>query len=720
MLRLIKNSSIAFIVILLFISQTLSSEEGMIPLSEINKLDLKALGFQIESSDLYNPNGVSLIDAIINLSGCTASFVSPDGLILTNYHCAFNAVQAVTTEKNDYLQNGFIAMNRGEELQAKGVTARVIESYRDVSNEILSVIKPKMSFTERTKAIEKKTKNLIVETEKKFPGRRAEVAEMFIGKTYILFIYTYLKDIRLVYAPPRSIGEYGGEIDNWMWPRHTGDFTVLRAYTAKNGSFDDYSPENIPYHPKKHLQVAPEGVKEEDIVFVLGYPGTTNRHRPADFVSFEEEVRMPYMIGLYEWMINTLERMSLKNRSTEIKLAPQLKGIWNNAKRTKGQLEGLTKLKLTDKMRKNEQILQKFIDEKPDRQKKYGQLLTRIQAFYSEKRKDIASDSIFGYIRKYSILFNIAFTLYEASIERKKADTDRESLYMDRNFDKTKKNIEKDLNNYDEETDKTVFKEFLVRSAQLPDQQQITAVTQIVSGGKNGTIDAFLENAYKQTQLKDLKFVMGLFEKSTEELKLIPDPFLQFAVAFYSTFKQQKEKEKRQKGELDELLSHFIDIKKEFLGKEFIPDANSTFRLTYGHIRGYSPADAVYYRPFTTLKGLIEKNTGIEPFSVPPRLIKLFDEKNFGSFQAAGLNDIPVAMLYDTDTTGGNSGSPVLDAKGRMVGLNFDRVYQATINDYAWDKSYSRSIGLDIRFVLWFLDKFGGARYLLEEMKIEE
>jgi hypothetical protein len=307
----------------------------MIPLSEIHKLDLKALGFQIDSKELYNPHGISLIDGIINLKGCTASFVSPDGLLLTNYHCAFRAVQSVTTKEKDYMRDGFIANDRSQEVPAASQTVRVIEFYRDVSKEVLEVVKKEMDYAQRTKAIEKKIKKIELEMEKKYPGRRAEVAEMFMGKTYVLFVYTYLKDIRLVYAPPRSIGEYGGEIDNWMWPRHTGDFAFMRAYTAPDGSFADYSSDNVPYHPKKYLQAAPGGVKEEDFVFILGYPGRTHRHRTSYFISFEEEVKKPYFVELYQYMIHILEEMSKKDRTVEIKLSPRLKGLWNRMKRYK-------------------------------------------------------------------------------------------------------------------------------------------------------------------------------------------------------------------------------------------------------------------------------------------------------------------------------------------------------------------------------------------------
>jgi len=720
MKRLIGFFLVAFLC--LSLSFFLHPEEGMIPLSEIHKLNLKALGFQLESTELYNPNGISLIDGIINLRGCTASFVSPDGLILTNYHCAFPAIQSVTTKEKDYMRDGFTTDNRSQEVRAENYTVRVIESYRDVSKEVLSVVKEKMDFAQRTKAIEKKIKEIELEIEKKYPGRRAEVAEMFMGKTYVLFVYTYLKDVRLVYAPPRSIGEFGGEIDNWMWPRHTGDFAFLRAYTAPDGSFADYSPDNVPYHPKKYLQLAPEGVKEEDFVFILGYPGRTNRHRTSYFIAFEEDVVKPYIVNLYRYMINILEEMSKKDRTVEIKLSSRLTGLWNGMKRNQGQLKGMKNLKLAQRRKEKENELQQFIDADPKRREKYGNLLQQLKSFYDEKRKDAGYDLLLENFLKSSTLLNNAYKVYEASIERAKEDTERESDYMGRNFDRTLQRMKQDLRNYYEPVDKIFLKGMFLRAIKLKekDYPSIPAVEEIIknSADVEKAMDAFIETAYQSSRLNDESYMMDLLKKTTGELDQVEDPFIGLARGLYPAYKNQKDKEKRQKGQLDQLLSQLIDVKKEFAGKDFIPDANSTLRLTYGHIRRYSPADAVIYTPFTTLAGVVEKHTGEEPFIAPQKLIDLYKAKDFGKYVHPGLKDVPVAMLYDTDTTGGNSGSPVLNAKGQLVGLNFDRVFEATINDYAWDESYSRSIGVDVRYILWFLDKFGEAHHLLKEMKV--
>jgi hypothetical protein len=703
----------------------LGAEEGMFPLSEIHKLDLKARGFAIESAELYNPKGVSLIDGIIDLDGCTASFVSADGLILTNYHCAFGAIQSLTTTENDYLRDGFYAAGPGAELPAPRYTVRLIESYRDVSREVLSVIGKKMTHAERSRAVEEKIKRLEVDVEKANPGRRAEVAEMFRGKTYVLFIYNYIKDVRLVYAPPRAIGEFGGEADNWMWPRHTGDFAFMRAYVAPDGSNADYAPQNVPFRPRKHLPIAAAGVQAGDFVFALGYPGSTHRHKSSHYLAFEEEVRLPFIVDLFRWIIDVKEKMSAGDRATAIKLSSSLKGLWNTLTRSLGQLKGLKDLRLADKRRGDEAALQRFIAADPVRRRKYGSLLGDLGSAYADMRVRAPRDMVLVNLvsSRTSTLLGNAFRICEASFERGKADTQREEAYMDRNFNMTEKRMTMALRDYYKPAEKAVLKEMLRRAAALPSGRAIAAVKALAGDGDpDKAIDAFLEKAFAATRLKDPQTVSAWLRKPAAELKALDDPFITLAFALYPDYREMKEAEKREKGILDPLLAQLVDVKSEFLGKDFIPDANGTLRLTYGRVRGYSPADAVLMEPFTTLGGMVEKNAahpGSADYAAPQKLRDLAAARDHGAYAHPELGDVPVAMLYDMDTTGGNSGSPVFNARGELVGLNFDRVYEATINDFAWDKSYSRSIGVDVRFILWSLAKFSNATRLLTEMGVK-
>ncbi|MBD3287614.1 S46 family peptidase, partial [candidate division KSB1 bacterium] len=349
------------IVSILLTSMYGAAEEGMYPMSEIHKLNLEQQGLEIPVSDIYNTDDISLIDGICRVGGCTGSFVSEDGLILTNHHCAYRAVQAASTTEKDYIKNGFLAKDRSAEIEAKNYTVRITESYQDVSDDVLSVVNEDMNFFERTKAIEQKIKEIEKSAEDQNPGKRANVSEMFTGKTYVLFIYTYLKDLRLVYAPPRSIGEFGGEEDNWMWPRHTGDFSFMRAYTAPDGSSAEYSPENVPFHPKQYLQVAPEGVNDGDFVFIFGYPGRTYRHRTSYYIAFEEQVRMPWVVDLYNWLISLMKEMGENDREVALKHLSRIKGLSNVEKNYRGKLLGLKRLDLVEQKRLEEQELMEYI-----------------------------------------------------------------------------------------------------------------------------------------------------------------------------------------------------------------------------------------------------------------------------------------------------------------------------------------------------------------------
>ncbi len=692
-------------------------DEGMYPVSEILKLDLRSKGLAIDPEEIYSKDK-SLVFAIVSV-GATGSFVSADGLLVTNHHVAFGAVQAASTQENDYLRNGFLARTKAEEIQAKGMTARITESFLDVSAEVLGAVTPNMDFALRTKAVEKRIKEIVARAEKENPGKRAEVAEMFIGKTYILFVYTYLKDIRLVYVPPRSIGEFGGEVDNWMWPRHTGDFSFLRAYVSVDGSPADYSPDNVPFKPKRYLKLNPRGVSEGDFIFLLGYPGRTYRHYAASYLAYEDDVRMPYVADWYAWQIDLMEKMGARDRGVALRHAARIKGLANTMKNYRGKLQGMKRLGLVERRRQEEKSLQTFIEADEKRRAQYGTVLAEIEKVYDEMRPRAEAGMILDYLRSSVNMLSWACTVNEAALELQKPDLERESAYMERNFAQTKQRLLLALRNYYEPTDKAIFTELLKRASRLPDSYRIKALDGIFkSGFSEAAIGSYVEKVYAASRLNDPNFVAEILGGTPEKVAGIQDPFIDLAKGIYPEVLEARERQRVQRGALATLYAHLSDVKELYQGKAFIPDANGTLRLTYGRIKGYSPADAVDYRPFTTLGGVLDKTTGIEPFDTPPALASLFKARNFGGFEQPQLQDVPVCMLYDADTTGGNSGSPVLNARGELVGINFDRTYEATINDYAWSEQYSRSIAVDIRYVLWVTQKFAGADFLLKELGI--
>ncbi len=702
-----------------FLPLLLLADEGMYPLSEIHKLDLQKAGLHITATDIFNENGISLVDAIVQIGGCTGSFVSPQGLILTNHHCAYGAAQRASSTEHDYIQNGFLAADQSREIEAKGYTVRITESYRDVSAEILKGISDKTGPVERTEIIEKNSKQLVKQTEAENPGKRAEVAEMFIGKTYVLFIYTYIRDVRMVYVPPRSIGEFGGDEDNWEWPRHNADFSFLRAYMAPDGSPADYSPDNVPFQPKNFLQIDPAGASEGDLVFILGYPGRTFRHRSAAFLRFEETSRMPLVVEWYQRYMELMRTNSSLSRDVAIRHLNRIKGLANTEKNYRGKLQGMKRLGLTAKRQAEEQDLQNFVLADKSLDKSYGTVLADLNQHFNDQAASFEAEFLLGQLRSAAILPAIARSLIKAGVERVKTDLERESAYMDRNYDRTKHGLLMNLNNFYAPTDQAILTMILQRLAELPASELLNPVQDwIRDNGGSSRLPTAVEELYTKTQLTDPVEIDRLLSLAETGQLPATDPMILFFSGLNDSYKALDDLSDRRKGEINRLAGKLTEMRRLYLQKDFIPDANGTFRLTYGYVRGYQPRDAVYKKPFTTLSGVIEKTTGTEPFDTPQALIELYKKSKSRRFFNQNLNDIPTAMLYTTDTTGGNSGSPVLNADGRLVGLNFDRTFEATINDFAWSESYSRSIGADIRYILWITGEFAGASHLLREMNL--
>jgi len=717
----------------LFVSFTCTSQadEGMFPMSELGKLDLNAKGIELTAEELFNPKGLSLVDGVCRVNGCTGSFVSPLGLIITNHHCAYDAIQKASSPTRDLLANGFSAASLAEEIPAPDYQVRVTEDYRDVSVQVLAAVTADMSNLDRKKAIDKRAKELEAEAEKANQGLRAEVAEMFAGKTYVLFLYTYLKDVRLVFAPPQSVGNFGGEVDNWEWPRHTGDFSFMRVYTAPDGSSATFSKDNVPYKPKRFVQVDPKGVNENDVVFLLGYPGRTARHKTASFLKFEQNVRLPTIIDLYQWQIAVMTQAGAEDRSVEIKQASRIKSLANVEKRSRGQLQGLIRASIVPTREKQEAELQSFINSDPARKATYGNLLREIESVYSEMAASAPLDIHLDQLRSACRAVSFGFFVYDAAVERAKPDLDREATYMDRNYTDSIQKLKTSMADFHAPTDQTILAGVLQRLAKISAASEVPALKALLA--EPTKIDAQAARLISKTKLGDVAFIETCLAQSAAELAKSTDPLLQLVVQLYPTFLKSRETDKAREGRLGQLYGPLIDIKQKFLERDFVPDANSTLRLTSGRVRSYSPSDAVVKMPITTLRGVLEKTTGIEPFDTPAAVIEKYNSGNDQRFRSAvvnsaavnsatlnGLsaNDVPVAILYDTDTTGGNSGSPVFNSRGNLVGVNFDRCFEATINDFAWNTDYSRSIGVDIRYVLWITGVAYGAEHLLNEMGV--
>lgn len=694
-------------------------DEGMFPLSELGRAGLKKAGLKISEKEIYNPGQVGLVDALVQVSGCTGSFVSPNGLIVTNHHCAFSAVQLASSPEFNYLKNGFVANNLEQEIEAKGLTIRITDSYSDVSEEILNAVSAVSDPVERINTINKKRAEIAQKAEAQDPTIKAEVSEMFIGKTYVLFRYKTIEDVRLVYIPRQDIGEFGGETDNWVWPRHTGDFSFLRAYVAPDGSSAKYSSKNVPYKPKKHLKINPQGVNENDFVFILGYPGRTFRHRPAQYIEYQQKFLLPYTSNLYDFQNQQMLKAGKDNVSTELALATRVKRNANVLKNYRGKLKGLHNIDLITKKRKEDEQLAQFINSKPELKSRYGSLMHDIDQHYRAVFEIAEKELWFNNMYSSTSLLRAANAInnFKSAILKQNGLKAQEEFFA-LNIREVKRHLDAIYASYNLTVDKAIAERMVKDAYLFEGANQLTYISKQGFPSADAAANA-VSASIDKSKLNDKELLYSTVLKDFQSIKNYNDDLLSAQKELDIELTAFNAEQKRREGVLNRLMGDYVAVKEKFQAKSFIPDANSTLRLTFGNIKGYSPVDATYMKPFTTIKGLIEKgNSGLEEFSYPESIKTAWLAQNFGAYAKKELNDVPVNMLYNMDTTGGNSGSPIMNAYGELIGVNFDRSYDATINDFAWNEDYSRSIGVDIRYVLWIADKIDNAQFILKEMGI--
>ena len=672
-------------------------------------------GLELSAKEIYDPKAPSISDAIIQLGGGTASFVSIDGLIVTNHHVAFGALQRTSSVKSDYINEGFLAANISEEIPAPGYEALVLLDVKDVSKKVLKSVKKDMSDQERYKAVEMVSKELVAKAEK---GKDvyAQVKDIYGGSKYYLYTYFKIKDIRIVYAPPRSIGEYGGDIDNWMWPRHTGDFSFMRAYVAPDGKSAEYAEDNVPYHPKKYLPISMAPLKEDDITMVVGYPGSTKRYRTSYSIDFHVNMYYPTSIKMYKDIIDILDEEMLRGRSVEIKLAGMHKGLNNGYKNNLGMLEGLKKSNLLAEKMKDEKMLRRYLEANPDLQEKYGHVLDEIKAQYDDYLTYWEQNRMMGIVGYISSPMRSSYTIYKWAKEQEKDDMDRDPGYQNRDEPRVRKRLELSDLSYDEQTDERILGHFLLQFANT-DQTQ-GSIDGIAPEMTKAEIDEMLAAMYGGTKVTNKEERMKMFGMSVNELNALNDPFIEFAAKIYVQREKLEERNEAFSGALQKLRPQLMELREKYRGGLLYPDANFTVRVSVGQVKGYSPADAIDYHWMTTLSGLVAKTTGEEPFDTPQKLADLEAARDFGDYADAATGDMPVCFLSTDDVTGGNSGSPILNGRGEIIGLVFDGNYEAISADYQFIPGMTRTINVDSRFVLFILDKFAGANNVLDELKI--
>ncbi len=716
------------VAVLLVPLSALRAEEGMWMPQQIPALAsrLQALGFKGDSKEFADLTGQPM-GAIVSLGGCTASFVSPDGLIATNHHCVTGGLQFNSTPQRDLLRDGYLAGTREDELSnGPGSRVYVTTSVKEVTDAITGGIDPKSADRQRYDTIERRIKERVAACEK--GGLRCTVASFFEGLKYFEIAQLEIRDVRLVYAPAEGIGVFGGETDNWRWPRQTGDWSFLRAYIGKDGKPAPFAKDNVSYKPAHWLKVSTEGAKAGELVFVVGYPGRTQRHQTYGEVRETTEWAFPRAIRLAQEQLAIIDTLTRDNKALALKLAGRIQGLNNGLTNQKGMLEGLVKGGSLALKEAQEKELTAWIAADPARQKKYGDILPALNALQAEGEKTRERDAALGTLSGSSSYLGAAQTLYRLSIQRPKNDLDRDPGYQERDWGRLREAQERLQRTIDPVADRALLRWALLAAAALPADQRIEPLDGAagLSAGMAGAdaqkaVDAFLDGLYASTKLGDREFRLSLMDKSTAELDATRDPFIELARKFEPLNESLRERAKNRAGAYARLRPRYMEALLARAGGLVAPDANSTLRVTYGQVKGVDARDGLFYKPHTTLEGIVEKNTGEGEFNAPPKQLEAIKTLRAGKktpYLDPALKDVPVNFLSTVDTTGGNSGSPTLNGKGELVGLLFDGTYESVASNFLFDQVKTRSIHVDSRYMLWNMTEVDGAGRLLKEMGI--
>ncbi|MCH7423705.1 S46 family peptidase [Shewanella sp. MM_2022_3] len=683
--------------------------------------ELKAKGLEIDAKSISKLTEFPM-NAVISLGGCTASFVSPKGLVVTNHHCAYGSIQYNSTAEKNLLQDGFLAKTFADELPAApGSRVYVTEDVTNVTERVKAGLENKTG-REFYQGIENQEKALVAECEKD-EGYRCQVYSFHGGLEYYLVKQLEIRDVRLVYNPAGSVGKYGGDIDNWMWPRHTGDYSFYRAYVSKNGKPAEFSADNVPYEPKSFLKVSAKGVSEGDFVMVAGYPGRTNRYRTATEVQNEFEWAYPEGKMLRERFIEIIKATAPEGSDERIKYESQIAGLANYAKNFTSMIEFYGKSTMLADRKALEAKLAEWIAKDRSREAKYGKTLAELDALIAKSKAHQERDMILSYISSTTML-PTATNLYRLAHEKQLPDMQREPGFQDRDMTRFKASMERIDRRYAASVDKAILLDMLKRYAALPEAQRLPAMDKafgIDNKVNEAKLAKTLDKMYAKTELGNKDVRLAWMEKSVDDFKASKDPFIQFAVAMYDTNMSEEKKEKELDGEMMKIRPQYMDAIIAYnleQGKPVYADANSSLRVTVGHVKGYSPKDGLVAVPFTRLEGIVQKDTGIDPFDAPKKQLELIKQKQYGDFYMKSIDSVPVNFLSTLDTTGGNSGSPTLNGRAELVGLLFDGVYESIIGGWAFDNEINRSIHVDSRYMLWVMKYLDGADNLLAEMEI--
>jgi hypothetical protein len=712
-----KRITLLLFCIITFLSAT--AQEGMWMLTQLGQLDLAKKGLMIPVEKIYSPDKPCLANAILLLGGGTASFVSPDGLVVTNHHVAYTALQRASSVDNNYLTNGFLAKERSSEIQAPGYQARLMMEMKDVTADVLASVKGITDPVEKDKKVNSKIAEMAEAIRKKGEDTEAVIVPMYNGKQYIMYTYKVFKDIRIVYAPPLAIGNYGGEIDNWMWPRHTGDFSFVRVYVSPDGLGREYSADNVPYKPKTWLKVAQSNLKEGDFNFIMGYPGSTTRYRTSNSVRWNLNYNYPFSVENYRDIISLSDELTKNDPAGALKMASLTRGLANAMKNYQGNIDGMKKTHFLDNKLNFEKEFMAWANGTPERKAKYGDILSKIKDQYDIIGKTKDRDQVFTILQGLSgTMFSIASQIYSVAKEMDKPIDKRQPGLDEQSLKEFAEGLTYTYNDYYEPVDKAMLVRALKMAATLPSDQRIAGLEYILTGSGK-TPEQWVDEAYAATKIKDPAFAKSLIGKNSADIEKIDDPFIRLAASIYPMSEEINNAGQVFASRVTDLRKDYIDALYEWKGTAIYPDANRDIRFTWGPVKGYKPADAVWYEPVTSLQGVVDKNTGEIPFNAPEKLVALEEKKDYGRWMDPIIKDVPVAFLNQCDITGGNSGSPVMNARGEITGIAFDGNYEAMISDWHYDYALQRCIAVDIRYVLFITEKFGNAGFLLDEMGVK-
>jgi hypothetical protein len=718
---MIKRVATSFLA-LLFVSAAVHfalTDEGQWTPDQIAQLNLRRAGLRIPVDQVFNPGGAGIHEAVILLGGGTAEFVSAEGLIMTNHHVAFGAVARIATEERDYITDGYYARTPEEEIPARGYSARMVQVYEDVTDRILASVTPRMSYDEREQAIREATARLVEEARGDYPGIQLSVSTLSYGNAFKLIGFQMIRDIRIVYVPPFAVGNFGADTDNWMFPRHTGDFSFLRAYVAPDGSPAAYSEQNVPYRPRSWLKTAARGPEEGDFAFLLGFPGTTMRYRDSYFVEYEQNSRLPYEIMIRGERIDVMTRAGEGDRALQIRFAETIKGIANGYKNYQGKVVGFDRQGLVATKRAEEAGWVRWYSSRAELNRRYDGVLESLERVYAEIEAESDRDRIVNELL-YSGVQSYARDLYDYLVQMQLPEGQRSERYRGDRAVSLMRSLLAGPGNAYLPVDEELYRRAAIRSLDLPADRAVGPFQAMTRGqelyGYAPVVAQAVSEAYATSPILRPDGRERMITMAPEEAVRFGGLFMQVAVDLSrigATNRIRQAQRNRGLTRLRQLYAEGIMAFREEQGETLYPDANRSLRFSYGYVKGYDPKDAVHIKPFTHLTGVMEKETGEGDFIVPDQLREAWRQKDFGPF-ADDTGDVPVNLLSTCDTTGGNSGSPVMNARGELIGINFDRVWEATVNDYNFDPDFGRNISVDMRYILFCCRVFGATRVVRE------